>query len=212
MRSVESLWESPDLLGTLKKCVRGVAPEIVKHPFRRALAFLPHGWGRSSHFRKLSKLLENSQYWTSERLEAHQLEHLRRMLAHAASNVEGYARRFSQSGVGPRDVTTLKDLRLFPSMNIVTGFGPARSRVRTTRCGIAPGLSARPRAGPALSVVLIKARSRHCDRPGLPQPRTPASVDKLRLPRPRPLAAAPVARMSESPPGLPVRHGHCHGN
>lgn len=60
------------------------------------------------------KQLEESQWWSYDRLEALQLEKLRGMLMHAQRHVPYYRERFSRQGLRAEDILSLGDLRHFP--------------------------------------------------------------------------------------------------
>jgi len=58
--------------------------------------------------------LQESQWWSREKLEEHQMQQLRRLLHHAYENVPYYRRVFDERGLKPRDVQDFDDLRKLP--------------------------------------------------------------------------------------------------
>ena len=58
--------------------------------------------------------LEDSQWWSAERLRELQLRRLQTLLRHAATQVPYYRDLFGELGIGPNDIQALEDLRRFP--------------------------------------------------------------------------------------------------
>lgn len=62
------------------------------------------------------ELLQESQWWSRERLEQYQFEQLQHLLRHAYEHSPFYRRRFDQIGMIPDDIRSLSDLRMFPML------------------------------------------------------------------------------------------------
>lgn len=83
-----------------------------------------YGWARrrilaneiwdNSAFKIHSHLLRETQWWTTEQLQELQLHRLRSLIHHAYENVPYYRSILENSGVHPRDVSTLEDLQRLP--------------------------------------------------------------------------------------------------
>ncbi|MFM2087042.1 MAG: hypothetical protein RLZZ237_1911, partial [Pseudomonadota bacterium] len=69
------------------------------------------------HSTGLLRELERSQWWSAERLQAHQLARLRNLLQHAAGHVPYYQALFERSGFDPARVDSLADLARLPLLH-----------------------------------------------------------------------------------------------
>jgi len=58
--------------------------------------------------------LQQSQWWSKEKLEEYQMEQLGRLLNHAYKNVPYYQRVFNERGLTPKDIQCLGDLEKLP--------------------------------------------------------------------------------------------------
>lgn len=56
------------------------------------------------------KLVQESQFWTPEQMEAYQMKHLRRLLAHAYRHVPFYRDAFDRLDLKPSDIRSTTDL------------------------------------------------------------------------------------------------------
>jgi phenylacetate-CoA ligase len=68
----------------------------------------------SKTFLYWSAFLRESEFWDREKLEAFQIEELRRLLMHAADHVPYYRCLFSDYGFKPQTVQNMEDLRRLP--------------------------------------------------------------------------------------------------
>jgi phenylacetate-CoA ligase len=66
------------------------------------------------HFEKYVKNLEESQWYTKEKLEETQLERLKIMIEHAYYNVPYYRELFDRIGLRPQNINTIDDLKRIP--------------------------------------------------------------------------------------------------
>ncbi len=62
-------------------------------------------------------LLQESQWWSAERLREFQLSKLRRLLQHAANHVPYYRKLFRNLGFDPKDLRAVEDLRVLPLLD-----------------------------------------------------------------------------------------------
>lgn len=58
--------------------------------------------------------LQESQWWSRERLEEYQMQQLSNLLHHAYENVPYYQKVFNERGLRPRDIQNFDDLRKLP--------------------------------------------------------------------------------------------------
>ena len=58
--------------------------------------------------------MEETQYWTRDRLEGLQLEHLKKLLIHAGAHVPYYRDFFKKIGFDPHGIMSLKDIESLP--------------------------------------------------------------------------------------------------
>lgn len=70
--------------------------------------------------------LEDSQWWSQERLQAHQFKQLESLLSHACNNVPYYRQQLETAGFRPGDKLTATSFRSIPTLKrravIVSGF------------------------------------------------------------------------------------------
>lgn len=62
------------------------------------------------------RALEETQFWSIDRLLAHQLEKMRRLLVHAYENVPFYRNRFGEAGFNPYEVKSHDQLAKLPQL------------------------------------------------------------------------------------------------
>jgi phenylacetate-CoA ligase len=65
-------------------------------------------------FRETYAFLQESQWWSREKLEEYQIQQLSKLLFHAYTNVPYYRRVFDERGLKPKDIRNLDDLRKLP--------------------------------------------------------------------------------------------------
>lgn len=58
--------------------------------------------------------LQESQWWSREKLEEYQMQQLSKLLDHAYENVPYYRRTFDERGLKPKDIKNLSDLKKLP--------------------------------------------------------------------------------------------------
>lgn len=89
-------------------------PRPLKQCLRYAYGALPFGIRYGKVFRETYAFLQESQWWSRERLEEYQLAQLGKLLDHAYENVPYYRRVFDERGLKPKDIQDFKDLQLLP--------------------------------------------------------------------------------------------------
>ncbi len=60
------------------------------------------------------RFLQESQWWSREKLEDYQMQQLSKLLDHAYENVPYYRRIFDERGLKPRDIQNLNDFKKLP--------------------------------------------------------------------------------------------------
>lgn len=76
--------------------------------------FTSHRLWDSKEFQKYFDFLQKSQWWSSEELEAYQLEQLKELVKFAYEKVPYYRRSFHDKRLDPSDIKSLDDLQLLP--------------------------------------------------------------------------------------------------
>jgi phenylacetate-CoA ligase len=77
--------------------------------------FLPlHSSIKGRKYAQFRRFVEQSQWWTRERLEAFQFEELRKVLRIAFESAPFYQKRYAEAGVRFEDIQTPADLRRLP--------------------------------------------------------------------------------------------------
>lgn len=72
---------------------------------------------RGTQILKTLRLLEDSQWWSGDRIRAFQEKRLRELIAHAYANVPYYRSTFDQLGLKPRDINSSEDLQKLPVLS-----------------------------------------------------------------------------------------------
>ncbi|HHT9147075.1 MAG TPA: phenylacetate--CoA ligase family protein [Candidatus Wunengus sp. YC61] len=69
-----------------------------------------------SNFLRTRNLVDmnQSQWWSTEKLRDFQNERLRKIIHYAYHNIPGYRKKFDQAGIGPGDIHTQQDLKKIP--------------------------------------------------------------------------------------------------
>jgi phenylacetate-CoA ligase len=89
-------------------------PAPVQTCARYAYGAIPHSIRAGKTYRRMYDFLQESQWWSRERLDAYQMDRLSKILRHAYANVPYYRRIFDERGLKPTDIKCLDDLRLLP--------------------------------------------------------------------------------------------------
>ena len=75
---------------------------------------VPHPIWDNDTFKKYSRWLQETQWWSKDQLEALQLEQLRALVQHAYESVPYYRGIFDEQGLKPEDISSLNDLPKIP--------------------------------------------------------------------------------------------------
>ena len=65
-------------------------------------------------FREMYAFLQESQWWSKDKLEEYQMRQLEKLLKHAYENVSYYTKVFNERGLKPKDIQNFDDLRKLP--------------------------------------------------------------------------------------------------
>lgn len=90
----------------------------IPYPLKQGLKYIygtipiPVRYGKV--FRETYAFLEESQWWSKERLEEYQMQQLEKLLNHAYENVPYYRRVFEQKGLRSKDIQNSDNLRKLP--------------------------------------------------------------------------------------------------
>jgi phenylacetate-CoA ligase len=77
-------------------------------------ALVPFEWRYNPEFSQFKKLLEESQYWSKEKLDEYQFIHSKKLLEYAEKNIPWYQKKFAEYGVSSKDFVNLQDIKKFP--------------------------------------------------------------------------------------------------
>lgn len=90
------------------------SPYFIRKPLKSIYNNLPDNikYGRS--FTDLYNFLEESQFWSREKLEEYQLSELKKIINHGYNNVPYYKRIFEERGLTPNDIKDFSDLKKIP--------------------------------------------------------------------------------------------------
>jgi len=91
-----------------------ILPKPLKQSLRYAYGLLPARLRFGKVFWDTYNFLQESQWWSREKLEQYQLEQLEKLLNHAYKNVPYYRRVFDERGLKPGDIQSIEDLRKLP--------------------------------------------------------------------------------------------------
>ena len=94
----------------------GEHPHLMTGPIGEVARHVPRWIRHGSEYRRVRRLLAESQWWSREQLEAYQLEKLRETLDYAYAHSPYYRDTFDSAGVKPADLRALSDIRNFPSI------------------------------------------------------------------------------------------------
>jgi len=89
-------------------------PYPIQQPLRYIYGAIPPSIRYGKAFRETYAFLQESQWWSREKLEEYQMQQLSKLLHHAYENVPYYRRVFDERGLKPRDIQDFDDLRKLP--------------------------------------------------------------------------------------------------
>lgn len=94
------------------------AAKKLPYPIRQGLKYIygavPPRFRYGKVFWDTYNFLQESQWWSEEKLEEYQMQELSRLLHHAYKNVPYYKRIFDERSFKPKDIQDLDDLRKLP--------------------------------------------------------------------------------------------------
>lgn len=91
-----------------------ILPDPVKKRARKIYGMFPSSIRYGKTFEKTYNFLQESQWWSKDKLEEYQLQELNNLLNHAYENVPYYKRILNERGLKPRDIQDFKDLKELP--------------------------------------------------------------------------------------------------
>ena len=101
-------------LGMIKSKIFNALPHPLKQGLRYAYGAIPLSVRYGKVFRDTYAFLQESQWWSWERLEEYQMQQLSRLLHHAYQNVPYYRTVFDERGLKPGDIQNFDDMKRLP--------------------------------------------------------------------------------------------------
>lgn len=89
-------------------------PHPVQRGLRYVYAAIPFSIRYGKVFWETYNFLQESQWWSKEKLQEYQMQQLSKLLHHAYENVPYYRRVFDERGLKPEDIQDIDDLRKLP--------------------------------------------------------------------------------------------------
>ncbi len=89
-------------------------PYPIQRGLRHIYGFIPHRFRYSKAFWDTYNFLQESQWWSGQKLEEYQMRQLSNLLHHAYENVPFYRKVFDERGLKPDDIHHFGDLRKLP--------------------------------------------------------------------------------------------------
>lgn len=92
-------------------------PSPVKQGLKYVYGALPPQIRYGKVFWEAYNFLQESQWWSREKLEEYQMQQLSRLLNHTYENVPYYHRLFDEIGLKPKDIQNFDDLKKLPCLD-----------------------------------------------------------------------------------------------
>ena len=89
-------------------------PYPIKQGIKYIYGAIPARFRYSTVFWDTYNFLQESQWWSREKLEEYQMQQLSKLLHHAYENVPYYQRVFDERGLKPKDIQNFDDLKKLP--------------------------------------------------------------------------------------------------
>ena len=89
-------------------------PYPIKQGAKYIYSSIPPHFRYSKVFWDTYNFLQESQWWSKERLEEYQMQQLEKLLHHAYENVPYYKKVFDERGLKPKDIQDFDDLKKIP--------------------------------------------------------------------------------------------------
>ena len=87
------------------------SPFPIKQSAKYLYGVIPLSIRYGKVFRDTYKFLQESQWWSKEKLEEYQMQQLEKLLNHSYENVPYYRRLFEERGLKSKDIHNFDDLR-----------------------------------------------------------------------------------------------------
>lgn len=97
----------------IKKLIKKL-PSPIKHSAKCIYGTIPPRFRYGKVFWKTYNFLQESQWWSKEKLEDYQMQQLSKLLHHAYENVPYYRKVFDERGLKPKDIQNFNDLKKLP--------------------------------------------------------------------------------------------------
>lgn len=101
-------------MNSLLERIYNCSPIWVQNLMTTVYGYMLHKQRYGGNFSKYLAQVRETQWWSSNRLEAFQNERLTALVRHASANTRYYRRVFESLGLSPDDVTCKKDLHKLP--------------------------------------------------------------------------------------------------
>lgn len=101
---------------TLRDMVKRL-PYPIQQSIRYVYSLIPPRIRYGRVFWETYNFLQESQWWSKERLEDYQMQQLNKLLKHAYENVPYYRRVFDERGLKTKDIQSLNDLKKLPYLD-----------------------------------------------------------------------------------------------
>lgn len=92
-------------------------PHPIRQTFFRVYGSLPLRMRYGRVFWETYRFLQESQWWSQEKLKEYQMKQLHKLLRHAYKNVPYYTRIFDKVGLKPKDIQDFDDFKKIPYLN-----------------------------------------------------------------------------------------------
>lgn len=89
-------------------------PYPITQSLKHVYGFIPLPVRYGKVFRDTYNFLQESQWWSREKLEDYQMQQLEKLLTHAYENVPYYRKKFNEWSIKPKDVKSIDDLQKLP--------------------------------------------------------------------------------------------------
>ena len=89
-------------------------PLTIKKPLRHLYGAIPPSMRYGKTFWETFKFLQESQWWSREKLEEYQMQQLTKLLNQAYQNVPYYTKIFDERGLKPKNIQNINDLSKLP--------------------------------------------------------------------------------------------------
>ena len=90
------------------------SPPFIQNIGRRVYPHFKKPIWKNPEFLKWYNFLQESQWWSKEKLEKYQIQQLSKLLNHAYENVPYYRRVFDKRSLKPKDIKNFDDLKKLP--------------------------------------------------------------------------------------------------